>query len=70
MYNPEYPNKITRKIFVLDYDCYTTDELNASEIKEKMEILQRDEEKLFESSIENGLREKMGVVIDDRISPN
>jgi uncharacterized protein (TIGR04255 family) len=70
MYNPEYPNKIARKIFALDYDCYTTTELSASEIKERVEILQKDEEKLFESSIEEGLRKKMGVVIDDRISPN
>lgn len=65
MYNPEYPNKIARKIFVLDYDCYTTDKLNISEIKDKIGILQKDEEKLFESSIEDGLREKMVVVVDE-----
>lgn len=68
MYNPEYPNKIARKIFVLDYDCYINDNLNASEIKEKTKMLQSDEECLFESSINDGLREKMGVVIDDRTS--
>jgi uncharacterized protein (TIGR04255 family) len=69
MYNPEYPNKIARKIFVLDYDCYIKENLNASEINKKLEILQKDEEYLFESSIKEGLREKMGVEIDDR-KPN
>jgi uncharacterized protein (TIGR04255 family) len=65
MYNPEYPNKIARKIFALDYDCYTTDKLNASEIIERIEILQKDEENLFEISIEDGLREKMVVIVDE-----
>jgi len=69
MYNPEYPNKIARKIFILDYDCYIKNNLNASEINEKIEILQKDEENLFESSIRDELRKKMGVVIDDR-KPN
>lgn len=68
MYNPEYPNSIAKKVFVLDYDCYTTDELNASEIIKIIEILQQDEEELFERSIEEGLREKMGVITDDRSS--
>jgi uncharacterized protein (TIGR04255 family) len=68
MYNPEYPNSIAKKVFVLDYDCYTTDDLNASEIKDRINILQKDEEKLFERSIEDGLRQIMGVVTDDRRS--
>jgi uncharacterized protein (TIGR04255 family) len=68
MYNPEYPNYITRKTFALDYDCYTEALLNASEIKETIEMLQKDEENLFERSIENGLREKMVVIVDDRSS--
>jgi uncharacterized protein (TIGR04255 family) len=65
MYNPEYPNFIARKVFVLDFDCYTEGMLNASEIKETVEILQKDEESLFERSIEDGLREKMVVVVDE-----
>lgn len=65
MYNPEYPNKIAQKIFVLDYDCYTTETLKASEISNIIDLLQKDEESLFESSIEDGLREKMVVVVDD-----
>jgi uncharacterized protein (TIGR04255 family) len=66
MYNPNYPNSISRKAFVLDFDCYTEVTLNASRIRETVEILQKDEEELFERSIEDGLREKMVVVDDDR----
>jgi len=68
MYNPEYPNSIAKKVFVLDYDCYTTDKLKASEIMQRIKIMQKDEEKLFESSIEDGLRQKMGVATDVRSS--
>lgn len=65
MYNPDYPNLIAQRVFVLDYDCYTTDELNASCIMKTVEMLQKDEEALFERSIENGLREKMVVISDE-----
>ncbi len=65
MYNPDYPNSIAQKVFVLDYDCYTTEELKTSEIIEMVDTLQKDEEELFERSIENGLREKMVVVADE-----
>jgi uncharacterized protein (TIGR04255 family) len=68
MYNPEYPNSVARKVFVLDFDCYKEDALNVSQIRELIEILQKDEESLFERSIENGLREQMVVVTDDRTS--
>lgn len=62
MYNPDYPNSIAQKVFVLDYDCYSTDLLNMSNVMNMLETLQKDEEALFERSIENGLREKMVVV--------
>jgi len=68
MYNPEYPNSISRKAFILDFDCYTEAPLNTSDIKGTIEMLQKDEESLFERSIEDGLREKMVVVVDDRRS--
>lgn len=69
MYNPDYPNPVAQKVFVLDFDCYTTVPLDASEIKETIKILQKDEERLFERSIEDGLRDKMVVVNDDRPRP-
>lgn len=65
MYNPDYPNLIAQRVFVLDFDCYTTEELKASDIMKTVEMLQKDEEVLFEHSIEDGLREKMGVVADE-----
>jgi uncharacterized protein (TIGR04255 family) len=65
MYNPDYPNSIAQKVFVLDYDCYTTEELKTSDIIGMVDTLQKDEEELFERSIENGLREKMVVVADE-----
>lgn len=66
MYNPEYPGSIARKVFVLDFDCYKEDVLNVSQMREMVEILQKDEESLFEHSIEDGLRKEMVVVTDDR----
>lgn len=61
MFNSGYPNPIASKEFVLDYDCSIKD----VDINEIFSILQ-DSNKLiykwFEKSIEDGLREKMGVL--------
>lgn len=64
MYNPEYPNPIARREFILDYDCYTTENINLSRINKIVESLQKGEEALFERSISNGLRDIMGVEKD------
>lgn len=61
MFNSEFPAKISRKEFVLDYDCYTeyveSDKIMACVYKFNNEI-----KMMFENSIKNGLRKIMGVI--------
>jgi len=63
--NPEYPNPIARKEFILDYDCYSTEEINITEVPNTVNILHAEIKALFERSILGGLREKMGVISDE-----
>ena len=60
--NSEYPNPIARKEFILDYDCRINEELETSEVYRKGREFYGIIDKWFEKSIENGLREIMGVV--------
>lgn len=59
VYNSEYPNNITRKEFVLDYDCYTVEELDVSDINKKANDFHKVIKYWFERSILNGLRKIM-----------
>jgi len=62
MFNSEYPNRIARKEFALDYDCYTREETELKDIDDKVKLFHDEIIKLFEESIGQGLREKMGVI--------
>ncbi|HII95321.1 MAG TPA: TIGR04255 family protein [Candidatus Methanofastidiosum sp.] len=60
IYNPEFPAKVARKEFILDYDCYT----NNCEFEGIEDILVKFNLKikeLFEDSIEEKLREVMEI---------
>lgn len=61
LFNSEYPNPIARKEFVLDYDCMATQNEDITRIPKIAEKLHKIVQKWFENSIEDGLREKMGV---------
>jgi uncharacterized protein (TIGR04255 family) len=63
--NPEYPNRIAKKEFVLDYDCYVTEQINITDLLEIVRILHDEIKSLFERSILDGLRTKMGVISDE-----
>ncbi len=65
MVNPEYPNPIARKEFILDYDCYSTEEININEVPAMLTILHEEIKSRCESSIVDGLREIMGVISDE-----
>jgi len=56
MFNSEYPSKISRKEFILDYDCYTFEIENNNEINKELDIFNNEINKLFEKSINDGLR--------------
>lgn len=58
-YNSEYPNPIARKEFVLDYDCYSDDINNISDIEIISEKMNEIIYELFEDSIEDKLRKQM-----------
>lgn len=61
LFNSDYPNTISRKEFVLDYDCSTTQPTDVSEVSNLAEKFNVIIYKWFDKSIENGLKEKMGV---------
>jgi uncharacterized protein (TIGR04255 family) len=65
MANPEYPNAIARKEFILDYDCYSTEEININGVPDVVNALHDEIKLLFESSILDGLRDIIGVVSDE-----
>ena len=57
--NPDYPSIIKKKEFILDYDAYLLSEQDISEIPTNLEKYHDTIELLFESSIKDGLRDKM-----------
>lgn len=61
MHNPDYPAPIRRKVFVLDYDAYTTGILSKDEVHGNLPIFHDQIEKLFENSITDKLRGMMDV---------
>ncbi|MFB3766160.1 MAG: TIGR04255 family protein [Methanotrichaceae archaeon] len=62
MFNSEYPNPIARKEFVLDYDGFTTEEIELNGIEDAVVDIHKEIKKLFEGSITQGLRDKMGEI--------
>lgn len=58
LWNSDYPNVVTRKEFVLDYDCYTTlpTSLGGPKVSELVGEFNKKIELLFEASITDGLR--------------
>jgi uncharacterized protein (TIGR04255 family) len=62
MFNSEYPNPITRKEFVLDYDGYATEETELGGIEDVVDEIHGEIKKIFEDSIRQGLRDKMVVI--------
>lgn len=67
MFNPEYPNPIARKEFILDYDCFTTEETEITNVPKIIEELHEAEKTLFERSITDELRKIMGVIKDEQL---
>ena len=60
MFNPEYPNVLRKNNFALDYDCFTTDQLeNADEILRTLENGHQAIQYLFENAITDAMRKVM-----------
>lgn len=60
IFNEDYPNHLTKKQFVLDYDCYTDFEIDSSKVKEKISEHHKIIYDLFENSIGSKSRKIMG----------
>ncbi len=57
--NSEFPNTITQKEFILDYDCMSEEEHGPNEVLEKFTLFNGLIQSLFEKSIGEGLRDIM-----------
>lgn len=61
LFNSEYPNKISKREFVLDYDC-TTSNIEINDVFNTINQHHLIIKKWFEKSILNGLREELVVL--------
>ena len=61
MFNSEHPNPIARKEFVLDFDCYTKDEQDLSDVSTLLDRFHEKIKEMFECSILDDLRQIMEV---------
>lgn len=61
IFNREFPNPVARREFILDFDCYIAERTSSGQILSRFTDLNLVAEKMFESSIEKGLRDIMGV---------
>ena len=61
LHNPDFPNTLARRSFVLDFDCSRSG-VAAGEALQAIDDINNFCESIFENSIEDGLREKMGII--------
>ena len=59
LHNPDYPNPITRRQFVLDLDSYVEAGVAEGEALKKIDTLYSLGKEMFETSIGDGLRQRM-----------
>jgi uncharacterized protein (TIGR04255 family) len=64
IFNPVYPNSVSRREFILDIDCFISATIEKSEIIKRLEQLNATAEMIFEDSIEDELRKEMEVLND------
>lgn len=60
--NPDFPNPIARRQFILDLDCYVSGVVESGEADDRIKEVNALAEDVFEHSIEDGLRQIMGIV--------
>ena len=64
--NEDFPAPIAERAFLLDYDCYCADTSDANDLMSNLDTFHTQIERQFEVSIEDGLRDLMGIVDDTR----
>lgn len=61
LHNPDFPNPIVRRQFVLDLDAAVSGGIPEAEAKPKVDTLYDVGRDIFEASIDAGIRERMGA---------
>jgi uncharacterized protein (TIGR04255 family) len=61
LHNSNYPAEITDKIFILDYECVTADDVEKADVYNNIKQYNQIITNWFEKSIGDNLRRKMGV---------
>lgn len=62
IHNPEFPNPVVRRQFILDTDCSVSGGVASSDIRNKVGELHVLTSEVFENSIDDQLREIMGII--------
>jgi len=62
IFNPEFPGKVSRKEFILDYDCFTR-ECTQEGVETLLKNSSTEIQKMFEQSVTPGLRDLLGKKI-------
>jgi len=57
--NPDFPNPVARRQFILDLDCYISSLVESGEAEQRIRDVNKLAEDVFENSIGDGLRDKM-----------
>lgn len=60
--NPDFPNVVARRQFVLDLDCYISSVVESRDVEQRIKDVNGLAEKIFENSIGDDLRTEMEVV--------
>jgi uncharacterized protein (TIGR04255 family) len=60
--NPDFPNVVARRQFVLDLDCYISGVVESGDVEQRIKDVNGLAEKIFENSIGDDLRTEMGTV--------
>jgi uncharacterized protein (TIGR04255 family) len=60
--NPDFPNVVARRQFVLDLDCYVSGMFESGEVEARIKDVNGLAEKIFENSIGDDLRAEMGII--------
>ncbi len=64
MPNPDFPSRIKRKLFVLDWDLYCTLILDKPDVEKFLDIFHSRAKSAFEEVITDDLRNEMGVIYE------
>lgn len=62
IFNPDFPETVARREFVLDYDCFISEGIPQLGVIDRIKELNTIAEQMFEGSIRDGLRTKMEVI--------